>query len=72
MPHGFRSSFSQWAAEQTDFPLEVREFALAHKFGSKEYQAYQRSDLFEKRIQLMQAWANYVLPLTKGDENGTN
>ena len=57
--HGFRSAFSDWCAEQTDFPSEVREMALAHAIGDKVEAAYRRSDLFEKRRQLAEAWARY-------------
>ena len=58
--HGFRSSFRDWAAEQTQFPREVAEQALAHTIGNKVEAAYLRSDLFEKRRHLMQAWATYL------------
>jgi len=58
-PHGFRSTFRDWAAEQTNFPREVCEMALAHTVGSDTEQAYQRSDLLEKRARLMSAWATY-------------
>jgi integrase len=57
--HGFRSTFADWGAEQTSFPHEVREMALAHAVGSKVERAYQRSDLFEKRRQLAEAWARF-------------
>jgi integrase len=57
--HGFRSSFRDWAAEQTAFPREVCEAALAHVTKDATEAAYFRSDLFEKRRQLMQAWATY-------------
>jgi integrase len=57
--HGFRSSFADWAAEQTDFPREVREMALAHAVGDRVEAAYRRGDLFEKRRQLAEAWAHY-------------
>jgi integrase len=57
--HGFRSTFSDWCAEQTDFPSEVREMALAHAVGDKVEAAYRRGDLFEKRRQLAEAWATY-------------
>lgn len=57
--HGFRSAFSDWAAEQTTAPSEVREMALAHAVGDKVEAAYRRGDLFEKRRQLMDAWAKY-------------
>ncbi|MBI78663.1 MAG: integrase [Rhodospirillaceae bacterium] len=58
--HGFRSSFRDWAAEQTQFPREVAEQALAHTIGNKVEAAYLRSDLFEKRRHLMNLWANYL------------
>lgn len=57
--HGFRSSFRDWAAEQTNFPREVAERALAHGIRDKTEEAYQRGDLFEKRRRLMEAWAGY-------------
>jgi len=57
--HGFRSTFSDWCAEQTEFPSEVREMALAHAVGDKVEAAYRRGDLFEKRRQLADAWAAY-------------
>ena len=57
--HGFRSTFSDWCAEQTNFPSEVREMALAHAVGDKVEAAYRRGDLFQKRRQLMEAWARY-------------
>jgi len=57
--HGFRSSFRDWAAEQTAFPSEVVEAALAHTIGNKVEAAYRRGDLFEKRARLMQAWCDY-------------
>jgi integrase len=57
--HGFRSTFAQWAAETTSFPYEVREQALAHTIGTATERAYQRSDLFDRRRELMQQWADY-------------
>lgn len=57
--HGFRSSFRDWAAEQTGFPGEVAEAALAHIVGDKVEAAYRRGDLFEKRRKLMTAWATF-------------
>ena len=57
--HGFRSTFSDWCAEQTEFPSEVREMALAHAVGDKVEAAYRRGDLFAKRRQLSDAWAAY-------------
>ncbi len=58
--HGFRSSFRMWAAEQTNYPREVCEQALAHKLPDRVEAAYMRSDFLEKRKQLMQDWANYI------------
>jgi integrase len=57
--HGFRSSFRDWAAERTGFPHEVIEMALAHSVGSAVEQAYRRGDLFERRRELMDAWARF-------------
>lgn len=59
--HGFRSSFRDWAAEETDTPSEVVEMALAHTIPNKVEAAYRRGDLLEKRRELMQAWADFVL-----------
>ena len=53
VPHGFRSSFRDWAAEKTDHPREVIEAALAHVVQNKVEAAYARSDLFERRRLLM-------------------
>ena len=60
VPHGFRSSFRDWAAEETDHPREVVEAALAHVVRSKVEAAYLRSDLFERRRRLMEDWASYL------------
>jgi len=57
--HGFRSTFRDWAAERTNFPREVVEMALAHTIESKVEAAYRRGDLFQKRRQLMEAWARF-------------
>lgn len=57
VPHGFRSTFRDWVGEQTNFPHEVAEMALAHTIPNKAEAAYRRGDLFEKRRKLMQAWA---------------
>ena len=58
--HGFRTSFRTWVQEQTNTMHEVAERALAHKITDKSEAAYARSDLFEKRRKLMDAWANYL------------
>ena len=57
--HGFRSSFRDWAAEETATPSEVVEMALAHAIENKVEAAYRRGDLFDKRRKLMEAWASY-------------
>ncbi len=57
--HGFRSTFRDWAAERTHFPREVCEMALAHAIGDATEAAYRRGDLFEKRRELMDAWAAF-------------
>ena len=59
--HGFRSSFRDYAAEQTHTPHAVMEAALAHTIKNKAEAAYARSDLFEKRRELMTSWADYLL-----------
>ena len=71
--HGFRSTFRDWASEQTSFPHETCEHALAHRISDKAEASYRRGDQFEKRRKLMEAWAAYcdprksakVLPLTR-------
>jgi len=66
--HGFRSTFSDWCAEQTAFPAEVREMALAHTVSDKVEAAYRRGDLFAKRRQLAEAWARFAMTrLIKGE-----
>ena len=60
VPHGFRSSFRQWAAERTNLPREVAEEALAHVNPNRVEAAYQRSDLFDRRRDLMDAWARFI------------
>ena len=60
VPHGFRPSFLDWAAEETDHPREVIEAALAHVVPNKVEAAYARSDLFERRRRLMDDWAAYL------------
>ena len=60
VPHGFRSSFRDWAAERTNTPREVVEAALAHTVQNPTEAAYARSDLFERRRRLMDEWATYL------------
>src|SRR5262249_61483170 len=57
--HGFRSSFSDWAHERTGQDNIVIEQSLAHAVGSAVERAYRRTDLFEKRRRLMDAWATF-------------
>jgi integrase len=57
--HGFRSAFRDWAGNETAYPRELIETALAHVIGDKAEQAYRRRDALEKRRQLMEAWASY-------------
>jgi integrase len=57
--HGFRSTFRDWAGEQTSYPREVIEMAMAHAVADETEGAYFRSDLFEKRRQLMDLWAEF-------------
>jgi integrase len=73
--HGFRSTFRDWAAEESHHPNHVVEMALAHAIGNAVERAYRRGDLFEKRRQLMAEWARFierppaeadVLPMRRG------
>lgn len=59
VPHGFRSTFRDWCSEDTNFPHNVAEMALAHTIGNKVEAAYRRGDLLAKRTRLMQTWAKY-------------
>ena len=58
-PHGFRSSFRDWAGDKTSFPRELAEVALSHIVGSDVEREYRRSDALEKRRALMLAWSDY-------------
>lgn len=60
VPHGFRSTFRDWAAETTSFANETLELALAHTIKDKAEAAYRRQDQLEKRVALMEQWARYV------------
>lgn len=60
VPHGFRSTFTDWVAERTIYPSEVREMALAHAIGNDTEAAYRRGDLFDKRRSLMNDWAIFL------------
>jgi integrase len=60
VPHGFRSSFRVWSAEQTAYPDEIRKAASGHTVGDAVKEAYQRTDLLDKRRNLMNEWARFL------------
>lgn len=60
VPHGFRSTFRDWAGETTSYPSDVIEMALAHAVKNKVEAAYRRGDLLDKRRDLMEAWARFA------------
>ena len=70
VPHGFRSSFTDWAEELLTGYSPAADAALAHKDKSKTRQAYKRTDFFVQRIGLMQEWADYVAGEAKTGRNG--
>jgi integrase len=59
VPHGFRSTFRDWASECTNYPRDVAEMALAHAITNKVEAAYRRGDLFNKRALMMADWATF-------------
>ncbi len=63
--HGFRSTFRDWAAEQTNYARDVAEMALAHTIGDKVEAAYRRGDLFDKRQRMMEEWAKFCGTIAK-------
>ena len=65
--HGFRSSFRDFAGNETSFPRELAEHALAHSIGDKAEQAYRRGDALERRRALMDAWAAHCEPRAGGN-----
>jgi integrase len=65
--HGFRSTFKDWCRERTNFADVLSEMALAHVTGTKTQQAYGRSDLFDARRPLMDAWASYATSFDRAD-----
>jgi integrase len=68
VPHGFRSSFRDWAGDRTNYAREVIEHALAHQIPDKAEASYRRSDALEKRRRLMQQWADYcAAPAIEGE-----
>lgn len=68
VPHGFRSTFRDWAAERTNYPRDVAEMALAHAIGDKVEAAYRRGDLFDKRRRMMTEWAAFCNKVTTSAE----
>lgn len=60
-PHGFRSAFRDWAGDETTFPREIAEAALAHRVGDETERAYRRSDALDRRRKLMVAWEEFCL-----------
>ena len=65
VPHGFRSTFRDWAAERTDYPSEMAEMALAHVINNKVEAAYRRGNMFEKRRRMMADWAHICTAAVK-------
>ena len=65
VPHGFRSTFRDWASERSNYPRDVAEMALAHAIGDKVEAAYRRGDLFEKRRLMMADWARFLARVEK-------
>ena len=70
VPHGFRSTFTDWVAERTSFSSEVREMALAHAIGNGTEAAYRRGDLFDKRRKMMAEWSNFTMTAPAKGKNG--
>ena len=64
VPHGFRSTFRDWAGDRTNYPRDMAEAALAHKLENKVEEAYRRSDALEKRREMMQEWGKFILTPT--------
>ena len=71
VPHGFRSSFRDWAAECSDAPREVCELAMAHVNSDRVEAAYRRTDLFERRRVLMEQWSSFVGRVPETSEEQT-
>ena len=64
VPHGFRSTFRDWAGETTIHPRDAVELCLAHSIDTKTEAAYRRADMLEKRAAIMQEWADFAAPPT--------
>ncbi len=65
--HGFRSTFRDWCGEETSFPREIAEAALAHTIKDKAEAAYRRGTALERRRKLMHEWSHYALGLGAGN-----
>jgi integrase len=72
VPHGFRSTFRDWAAEQTSFTEEIRKVASGHTVGNAVDRAYQRTDLLDKRRELMTLWGTFTEKLSSNPRRRTN
>lgn len=64
--HGFRASFRTWGSEQTKHPHEMLEFALAHTVGDQTVRSYMRTDMLDRRRQLMEDWSTFVAANSTG------
>lgn len=69
VPHGFRSSFTDWCADETDYPKEMADMALSHTVPDKVEAAYRRGSMREKRRRLMEDWASYCEGQKVGGDN---
>ncbi len=69
VPHGFRSSFRDWAAERTNYPRDLAEMALAHTIGNAVEAAYRRGDMLEKRREMMNQWAQFAIQVSPMPSN---
>lgn len=67
--HGFRSSFRDWCAEQTNYPRDVAEMALAHAVSDQTEAAYRRGDMLDKRVLLMKDWGTYCGKVIKSGKS---
>lgn len=69
VPHGFRSTFRDWARERTNYPRDLAEQALAHALDNKVEAAYRRGDALEKRRLMMQEWDNFCSKAKTEEKN---
>ncbi len=69
VPHGFRSTFRDWAAERTEYPRDLAEMALAHSISNAVEAAYRRGDMLEKRREMMKQWAQFTNQLSTENVN---